>query len=347
MEAVTEVSCDRIEDCGGGFRAITLRILRTGSALASLQPGLHVALRYPIEAEFKQQRRYTVTRKPSADLLEISVRRNGGGGVADRLHDDLRPGAALGLLDAAGEITVDSISAFSSVGMIAGGAGVTLPLALLRELDRRRRSAMQGPDVVLLLCVPKISDIAFLHELLTLELSTSWFRMHVFITREIIRESDRFHHGRPDRRQLDCLGEPHALVVCGSHSLATELGNMAADRFPHAKLLIEAFTPPLWARENDTMDSAADCGQLYVADLGCHFSLRRGKSLLETLDENEVAIKSQCRSGICGACRIRIHSGKVRRETDFCLSQHEKESGYALACCTYPLEGDVHASLKP
>lgn len=346
MEALTKLSCEGVEDCGGGFRSFKLRIASMDSSLSDLQPGSHVALGYPFEAGSMQQRRYTVTRRPARDLFEISVRRNGSGGFADRLHDDLRPGTTLGLLDVGGEITADSISAFESVGMLAGGAGVTLPLALLRELDRRRRSSMTGPDVVLLLCVPTITDIAFLHELLSLELGSSWFRMHVFITREDIRQSDRFHHGRPDSHQLDFLGKPQAVVVCGSHSLAADLGDKVSKRFPTAKLVIEAFTPPLPESAKTPCVQTSDCGQLHIIDLGRQVPLLPHKSLLETLEASKVAIRSQCRSGICGACRIRIHSGNIRRETDFCLSQHDKESGVALACCTYPLEGDVFASIN-
>lgn len=346
MDALTTVSCEGIEDCGGGFRTYTLRIAPKASPLPGLRPGSHVALGYPLEAAIMQQRRYTVTRRPDKDLLEISVRRNGRGGFADRLHDDMRPGARLGLFDVAGDISADSIGAFETVGMIAGGAGVTLPLALLRELDLRRRGAMKGPDVVLLLCVPKIADIAFLHELLSLELNSSWFRMHVFITREEIRQSDRFHPGRPDWHQLDFMGKPQAVVVCGSHPLAADLGDKVSKKFPTAKLLIEAFTPPLPASAKTSCEETSDCGKLHIIDLRRHVPLLPHRSLLEALEASEVAIRSQCRSGICGACRIRIHSGQIRREPDFCLSRHDKESGVALACCTYPLEGDVCASIK-
>ncbi|WP_299531611.1 iron-sulfur cluster-binding domain-containing protein [uncultured Herbaspirillum sp.] len=356
MAALTEVRCDQIQTCTSGIRTLTLRVLPPSSTsgptarspLATLRPGQHVALCYPFESEGAQQRRYTVTRKPSEDTLEIAVRRSGAGGVSDRLHDNLQTGASLGVGDVAGEITAEAIAGCERVAMIAGGIGITLPLALLRELALRRRQGEHTPDVVLLLCAPRIADIPFLHELLGLELTSAWFRLHVCITRETIQDSERFHAGRPDARRLACLGQPQALVVCGSHALAAELGGLAAHCFPGARLLVEAFTAPQAITAVGTAATDAAClpgGRLHLREQGRSLPLRRDASLLEVLEAGDVAIKSQCRSGICGACRLRIHRGEVRRAADFCLSQQDKEAGYALACCTFALEDDIEISL--
>jgi ferredoxin len=69
------------------------------------------------------------------------------------------------------------------------------------------------------------------------------------------------------------------------------------------------------------------------------------KSILEHLEINNIPIRSQCRSGICGSCRLKIISGKYKRETDFYLDEDDTASGYALACCTYPT-GKITISLN-
>jgi len=39
--------------------------------------------------------------------------------------------------------------------------------------------------------------------------------------------------------------------------------------------------------------------------------VKSSKSILEQLEDNGVEIASQCRNGICGACRCKLVSGEV------------------------------------
>jgi len=39
--------------------------------------------------------------------------------------------------------------------------------------------------------------------------------------------------------------------------------------------------------------------------------------------------------GGCGACKVRMTSGKVVMSEPYCLGDHEREAGYLLACCSY------------
>ncbi|RNM28645.1 class I ribonucleotide reductase maintenance protein YfaE [Dickeya undicola] len=57
-------------------------------------------------------------------------------------------------------------------------------------------------------------------------------------------------------------------------------------------------------------------------------------SLLEVLESQRVPVEYQCRSGYCGACRLRLTKGKVAyRQTPLaCLQQDE-----ILPCCCMPL----------
>jgi ferredoxin len=236
--------------------------------------------------------------------------------------------------------------------MLAGGIGITLPLALLRELARLDRQGRRVPRTTLLLSFSRIADIPFLHELLQLSLTTSWFGLRIHITREGISANGLFVPGRPSQEALRALGPPQAVVICGSHGFAQAFREHARTCFPRAVQHIEAFTPPAGAAATPTSSAqvrqtqASQQIQLQILHSGQIVPAQAGKSLLEILEGAGVAIRSQCRAGICGSCRVRMTGGCSRMEADFCLSDKDKGAGYALACCTFPTAGHISIDLK-
>jgi ferredoxin len=63
-------------------------------------------------------------------------------------------------------------------------------------------------------------------------------------------------------------------------------------------------------------------------------------TVLDVGDAAHVYIDSACRSGTCGACRIKLLSGRVRMPVEESLTEGEKASGCILACQAR-VEGDV------
>jgi RNA polymerase sigma factor (sigma-70 family) len=56
------------------------------------------------------------------------------------------------------------------------------------------------------------------------------------------------------------------------------------------------------------------------------------QSILEVAEEAGVTIPFECRSGICGQCKTRLVSGKVRMEVQDALTQQDRAKGLILAC---------------
>lgn len=352
MNARVSVRCDSTALEAGNVKVFALRLPASHGLCRDIDPGRYVALEYTDMAGGVQQRMYSVTRKPAPDVFEIAVRRTGTHGVADRMHANLEQGAAVTLLYTGGDITVDAVLAHRQVLMWAGGIGVTLPIALLRELAQLAREGWPVPHVTLYLCCPKVQDIPFLNELLELDLTCGWFDMQVFITRQPIDTGSRhFRAGRPSDEMLAALPAPGAVLLCGGHQFALETRSRVREWFPHAELLIESFSapkaePPAPSAVPVPMPEDAPASAV-IAIAGREGSLAAdpGKSLLDNLEQHGVPIRSQCRSGICGSCRVRILSGACRREADFCLDDQDVSNGYALACCTYPTAGELTVAL--
>lgn len=356
MNARVSVRCDSTALEAGNVKVFALRLPASHGLCQDIGPGRYVALEYADMAGGMQQRMYSVTRKPAPDVFEIAVRHTGTHGVADRLHASLEQGAAVTLLYTGGDITVDAVLAHRQVLMWAGGIGVTLPIALLRELAQLARDGWPVPRVTLYLCCPRVQDASFLHELLALDLTCDWFDMQVFITRQPIDSDSRhFRAGRPSDEMLAALPAPGAVLLCGGHQFALETRVRVRACFPHAQLLIESFSAPKAQAPAPTHVPSEMPGDMPVAmparaviaiagqDLS--WSADPGKSVLDNLEQHGVPIRSQCRSGICGSCRLKIISGDCRREADFCLDEQDVRDGYALACCTFPTAGELTVAL--
>lgn len=344
MNRIIQARCERTHAEAGGVKVFALRADGADTEfLDALQPGGHVAIRYPDFSGAPQQRLYSITRMDEPDLFEIAVKRTGHRGVSDYLHSTVKEGSIIPLQYAASSVTVASISNFHRVAMLAGGIGITLPMALIRELASLSRNGVRIPAVTLLLCFPRVADVPFLHELLELDLTTEWFTFRVFVTREDIQACTHFQPGRPSDQFLEALQQPDAVVICGSHTFAHQFRQRVLDRFPEARLFAESFTPP--ASPSESPGASPASARLVLAETGGVIEADTGKNILDNLEANHISIRSQCRSGICGICRLRIISGNCRFEPDFCLSDEDKANGYALACCTFPKSGDVAIAL--
>ncbi|MGL9769509.1 MAG: class I ribonucleotide reductase maintenance protein YfaE [Sodalis sp. (in: enterobacteria)] len=64
-------------------------------------------------------------------------------------------------------------------------------------------------------------------------------------------------------------------------------------------------------------------------------------SLLDTLEAHQITVEFQCRSGYCGACRLRLLAGKVKYHQEPLAFIN---NGEILPCCCLPI-GDIELEL--
>lgn len=345
MSASIQTRCEAMQLESGGIKVFSIRVLSEPlEFLRDLRPGKHVAISYPDRSGNIQERLYSITNRPHEAMFEIAVKSTGRGGVSDSMHAALRAGESISVRNVAGEITVDTVIGFECLGMIAGGIGVTLPIALLRELNRKATQGARVPQTTAILCFPRITDIPFLQELLRMSSNSSWFKLQIHLTREEAVPEGPFVSGRPSVASLHVMGQPQSVVICGSHAFAQTFREHVRACFPSADQQIESFTPPAAQLPQPRRETTQFC-QIEIAHNGQVVEAESGKSLLEILESKGIQIRNQCRAGICGSCRIRVAGGRSRFEADFCLSDSEKEVGYALACCTFPMSGSIHVDL--
>lgn len=70
------------------------------------------------------------------------------------------------------------------------------------------------------------------------------------------------------------------------------------------------------------------------------FAVRPGQTILEAAESCGIPLENSCRSGVCGACKVRKVSGQVDGKPGAALSDADVDSGYILTCISKPT-GDV------
>ena len=59
---------------------------------------------------------------------------------------------------------------------------------------------------------------------------------------------------------------------------------------------------------------------------------------MASLERHGIRVPAICRSGACGACRIRLLVGKVFMPEQTALRESDRHFGFIHACLSYPIE---------
>lgn len=262
-------------------------------------------------------RAYSLSSTPGVStFLSLTIRRIENGTGSQWLTREVHIGDELWLSEAQGDFTCADKSAHSWL-LVAGGCGVTPVMSMYRWLQAKRPE----DDVQVIYCVRSEQDIIFAGEWQTVpvtlvaEQGTQEGILSGRITATLINSVPNI----AGRTVMTCGPAPFMTLV---ESLAREAGATEVHK--------EAFfIPPI---------KQPGGGKLTFTT---HSPLRNfqapvGLSLLEVLEQNQVAVNSACRAGVCGCCKTRITKGKYQVSSTATLTEQEIAEGYVLACACQP-----------
>ncbi|GHG08948.1 2Fe-2S iron-sulfur cluster-binding protein [Streptomyces zaomyceticus] len=283
-------------------------------------------------------RPYAISSSP-ADLrhYDLTVRRVPGGRISNHLLDTLAAGRAVTTTGPQGTFHHNPLFHGEDVVFLAGGSGVVPATSMIREIaDRgldRRFHLLYGSR--------SLDDILFRAELDVLAADHPHIRVHHvlqhpdprwsgptgLLTAELVTELA----GPLDGRMVYVCG-PQALYPYALGQLTERLGH------PRRRIRFEANGAPADpTAQRHWPDGTDPAREVTVATRGTAFRTRRGRPLLDALEDAGVRPESACRSGECGLCRIRVLKGEVHHAEEARLRLSDPDSGYAHACVAYPL----------
>ena len=303
-------------------------------------------LNLALEIEGKRvSRSYTIASAPTRDhYVELTVKREESGHVSRFLHDMLMTGQAVSISAPSGRFTFDSGSS-DSVLLLAGGVGITPAMSILRDLTDR---SWPG-KIDLVFSIRSPSDLIFDEELRYLANRHSNLHVHVTVSRDAGPEWKGLH-GRitADLLKLcvpDVVDRP--VFICGPDAMAMATRNeLLGLGVSPERIHLESFTPAAAVAKDDgsrpdTEEKSGVEFDITFSRSGRSLSIGANKTILEAAEAADVSIDYQCRSGICGTCRCKLLSGRVKMGIRDALSETDEAAGYILACQAHPAENTI------
>lgn len=301
-------------------------------------PGQYLTLAVePLGAPVK--RSYTIASSPACrDWIEITVKRESHGLVSRWLHDEVKLDDLIEVAAPNGTFTFAGEDG-DSIVLIGGGVGLTPLMSVTRYL-----TDIEWPGGIhLILSFRSPREYPFREEIAALQSRNH--RLRIAVTMSDPRDEVwAGHRGRIDKAFLASVVPDVAtkrVHLCGPpammEAVTTTLIDLGA---PPERIKKEAFGTETRDPTRRGAPAGKTIGRVTFQMSQVSAPITDADTVLDVADEAHVFIDNACRSGTCGACRVKLLSGKVHMPVEDSLTQGEKARGYILACQALA-EGDL------
>jgi glycine betaine catabolism B len=326
------------------------------------QSGQYLNLSLNVDATLVR-RSYTIASSPTRrGSIEISVKRNPSGVGSVFLHDQVKVGDRIKIGAPAGKFFLVPSNA-KQVVFIAGGIGVTPLMSMLRYVT----DAVVPIHVDFIYCVKSRQDFAFYDELRALVTRFPNIKLRVFLTRE--EKTDSFKTELDDRwiescqqptadhiRAMAAGWQRASIYLCGPDPMMEAFRKHLVEAgIANENIATEAFVSPATQSSGTSKESgdasaidstAVNSAAIESATIAFNQSHREvtidgSQTILEAAESGGVPLPWECRSGICGQCKVKCIEGRVHMDSTDALSLSERQSGLILACQSHPLDDRV------
>jgi ferredoxin-NADP reductase len=263
---------------------------------ATTQAGQFIQLRLEIDGR-RVERIYSLSSRPGARLLAITVKRQAGGQVSPHLHQHVKVGDVLTISQPEGDFVLPATLP-PKLLLLSAGSGITPVMAMLRDLQARK---YQG-DVVFLHVCRNASELIFAQTLHGAAASFAELSL-------LVHFDDASGRFTPEALQLAVpdLAE-RATWMCGPSGFMDAV---------HRHWRTESLTTPLHSERFVAIPllPTTEPGTpvtVMLASSGKHFVTQGNAPLLMQAENAGLAPKHGCRIGICRSCQCTKKSGTVQ-----------------------------------
>lgn len=320
-----------------------VRTFRFANPAGGALPFQHVAGQYlnlQLTIDGKRvNRSYTIASPPTRrDYCEISVKKAPNGYGSKHLHETWKVGDRIKISAPAGKFVFAGHEA-KRVVLLAGGIGITPMMSVIRSLTDR---GWDG-EMYLVFSVRLVKDVVFRTEIDAL--CAKHPNLHVKVT--VSGDPDAAWDGARGNITRELLEGfiPNftrgPILVCGPDPMMTAMRTLLVGMgIPDADVHQEAFVSP------KVVEAASGAGEEPPLPEGQVVTIAFQKSgtetasadqtILEAAEDAGVDISYECRSGICGQCKVKLVTGLVRMDTQDALTAADRTKGLVLACQARP-----------
>jgi glycine betaine catabolism B len=332
------------------------------------KPGQFVTLDLEINGE-SVLRSYSISSTPSRPYsLDITVKRVASpvdapdlppGLVSNWLHDAIAVGDQIKISAPMGKFTcAPNIPA--KLLMISAGSGITPMMSMMRWIADMALET----DVVFFHCARSPRDIIFRQELEMMSARLPNFHLVISTTQAVSPNSAELGQawsgltGRLTEAMLRCIApdfQDRNVYVCGPNgfmgatkslleALNFPMQNYAEESFgaprkTHSKKPQPEKSQPEKASANPVLPASSSSESIVLFSKSDKQVAHDGsESILELAEQEDIKIRSNCRQGVCGACKKRKLEGEVKYESEpDVLDADDRAAGYILTCVASPV----------
>lgn len=277
------------------------------------------------------KRAYSLSELPKDGTLTITSKRVEGGVMSAYLNTRLRVGDWLQFAGPSGDFIVPARVPDHYV-FAAAGSGITPIMAMLDQLLGQEHRIT---PITLFYGNRREQDILFRERLDALAR-----RNKNLDIRYVLSKPEKGWNGRCGRIGGDALrdaapGAAAHYFLCGPDDFNESLRRqLVALGVPPPAIASELFTT--LARESRPHPKDPHPVLFRVGGSEKEVTVRPGETLLEAGLRAGIALPFSCTMGGCGHCKVKVLDGEVATDAPNCLTEPERQAGYALACCAYP-----------
>jgi glycine betaine catabolism B len=346
--------CDRIITETSDVKTFCL-VATTPIVFSDYQPGQFATLAVEIDGK-TVFRPYSISSSPTRPHhLSVTIKRLPNGFVSNWMHDEFKVGDRLQLIGGAMGMFTCLPTPPPKMLLISAGSGITPMMSMSRWVQDR----ISDSDVVFLHSARQPQDIIFRSELETMAAQMSNFRLAITLT----RSAGTPWMGLTGRISVPMLNLVvpdlmlRSVFVCGPTAFTQHVREtLESLNFPMDQYQEECFgdvalpvsgnakssQPVLDTTDFDLnrleVTKPIDAMLVTFSASGATTPTDGSLSVLALAEQSGVALRSACRMGACGMCKIKADRGEVRYENHpTALSPSEQAEGYLLACVAYPI----------
>jgi ferredoxin-NADP reductase len=280
-------------------------------------------------------RPFAISSSPAAlDHYDLTVRRVPGGRISNLMLDTLRVGDTVVTTGPMGTFHHNPLFHGDDLIFLAGGSGVAPAMSMIRDIldtDANRRlhliyGSRRADDVIFAQSLAAIDDERIRVDHVIAEPPAGWTGAAGLLSAELIA-----------RVAGDLAGR--MVYVCGPQAFYDyALAQLRASGHPTRRIRFESNGAPADATAQASWPAGVDpAGEVSVTVRGTTFRTRRGRPLLDALEDHGIQPEVACRSGECSLCRVRVRSGVVHSADEARLRRSDAAAGYVHSCVAYPI----------
>ena len=312
------------------------------------EPGQYLTLRSLVDGG-ELRRSYSICAAPG-EALRVGVRRVPGGAYSNWLHEHLKPGDVIDVMEPQGRFGAALARRPRHLLAVAGGSGITPILAILKAVLGGDAAA----QATLLYGNRSAASTMFKEELEDLKnRHLTRLALHPVFSREVV--DSPLNAGRLDAAKLAVFlrlaGPMDEVFVCGPHAMNDEVeAALLAHGIAPESIHVERFgIPPTAADATLHVPKAGDAttARITIVRDGLTREVAfqpSDESILAAAGRAGLDVPYSCRSGVCATCRAKLLEGRVRMDRNFALEQAELDAGFVLTCQAHPLTERVVVS---